>query len=300
MTKIGNKEKRLKIFRYGSAGIAKYTGGDSSLYYCPICGAGYPESSAITGIDLTLEDVPPKSVGGKPILLTCRKCNSSAGHKIDVCTASKRKFEKFERVLCGHEKTTITSVTLSMANVDIVTSICTERGFDVMPVPNANSPTAMENYKEHLRNLAANNAKGFEFKLSMTQKYDHRFYKLSQLKSAFLLMFSWLGYRYAFDSCLELVRRQIREPEKDILGTRFWIEGNESTPSKKVMFLRNPLPAFLVSFDRFAIVLPSLESPADIYNTLPSYWKKGQRVNIEAQVLLDTWPDRLQMKLDYS
>jgi hypothetical protein len=73
MIKIGTKERRLKIFRYGSAGIAKYTGGDSSLYYCPICGAGYPESSAITGIELTLEDVPPKSVGGKPILLTCIK-----------------------------------------------------------------------------------------------------------------------------------------------------------------------------------------------------------------------------------
>jgi len=293
MSKMTNKERRLKIFQYGSAAIAKYTNGDYSLYYCPICGVGYPESSAIAGADLTLEDVPPKSVGGKPILLTCRQCNSSAGHKIDVCTASKRKFEEFGRVVCGHENGTIPFVTLSMADFSIATSICTERSFDVMPLPNANPPATIEKYKEYLGNLAANNVNGFEFKLSMTQKYDHRFYKLSQLKSAFLLMFAWLGYRFAFDPRLEVVRRQIQEPENNILGTRFWIEGNESMPLNKVMFLRNPLPMFLVSFDGFSILLPTLNPTDDIYSTLPSLWGKGQRVTLEAQVLLSSWPDRL-------
>jgi hypothetical protein len=293
------KEKRLRIFRYGAAAVARYTGGDSSLYYCPICGAGYPESSAIAGTELTLEHVPPQCVGGKPTLLTCRHCNSSAGHNMDVSTASKRKFEEFARIVYGQEKGTIPCVTFSIAGFSIVTSICTERSFDVIPVRYANPPGTTEKYEEHLKNLAANKAQEFEFKISMTQKYDPRLYKLSQLKSAFLLIFAWLGYRYAFDPRLELVRRQIREPENDMLGTRFWIEGNESTPLKKVMFMRNPFPAFLVSFDRFAIVLPSLESPADIYNILASHWKKGQRVDIEAQVLLDAWPDRLQMKLDY-
>ena len=244
MAKMTKSERRLGIFRYGSVAIAKYTNGDSSLYYCPICGIGYPESSAITGADLTLEDVPPRSVGGKPILLTCRQCNSTAGHKIDVCTASKKKFEEFGRVVCDQEKGTISVVTLSMADFSIATSICTERSFDVIPLPNANPPATIEKYKEYLGNFAANNVNGFEFKLSMTQKYDHRFYKLSQLKSAFLLMFAWLGYRYAFDPRLEAVRRQIQEPENDILGTRFWIEGTESTPLKKVMFMRNPFPAF--------------------------------------------------------
>ncbi len=300
MAKMTYNERRLKIFQYGSAAIAKYTNGDSSLYYCPICGVGYPESSIIAGKDLTLEHVPPKSVGGKPILLTCRQCNLSAGDKIDVCTASNRKFEEFGRVVCGQENGTIPFVTLSVAEFSIATSICTERSFDIVPLPNANPPATIEKYKAYLGNLAANNVNGFEFKLSMTQKYDHRFYKLSHLKSAFLLMFAWLGYRYAFDPRLEVVRRQIQEPENDILGTRFWIEGNESMPLNKVMFLRNPLPMFLVSFDGFSILLPSLNHTGDIYGTLPSLWEKGRRVTLEAQLLLSSWPNRLQMKLDYS
>jgi hypothetical protein len=182
---------------------------------------------------------------------------------------------------------------------NIRASICTEHSFDVRPFPNANAPATIERYKEYLKNLAGNNSNGFEFKLSISQKYNHRLFKLSQLKSAFLLIFVWLGYRYAFDPRLEVVRRQIQEPENDILGTRFWIEGNESMPSNKVMLLRKPLSVFLVSFDGFSIVLPSLKSTEDIYNALPRYWKKGQRITFEAQVLLDSWPDRLQMKLDY-
>ncbi|MCX5804992.1 MAG: hypothetical protein NT010_02825 [Proteobacteria bacterium] len=299
MTRTSNKDKRLKIFQYGATAIAKYTKGDSSHYYCPICGVGYPESSAIAGTDLTLEDVPPKSIGGKPILLTCRQCNSSAGHKIDVCTASKREFDKFERIVCGQENGTIPVAKLSLASFNIAASISRGHSFDVMPLPNANSPTTIEKYKEHLENLAASNANGFEFELSMTQKYDHRLYKLSQLKSSFLLIFAWLGYGYAFAPNLEGVRRQIQEPENDIIGTRFWIEGNESMPLNKVMFLRNPVHALLVSFNGFSIVLPSLNFTDDIYSTLPRYWKKGQRIDLEAQVLLDRWPDRLQMKLDY-
>jgi len=103
MTKISNKEKRLNIFRYGSKAIAKYRNGDSSIYYCPICQLGYCEASAITG-ELTLEDVPPKSIGGKPILLTCRKCNSSAGHIIDAAIANKNKLVDFEKIVRKREK----------------------------------------------------------------------------------------------------------------------------------------------------------------------------------------------------
>src|SRR5262245_31174488 len=47
-------------------------------YGCPLCLRIYPSPSAFT-----VEDVPPKSVGGRPLLLTCYDCNSKAGHTID-------------------------------------------------------------------------------------------------------------------------------------------------------------------------------------------------------------------------
>lgn len=295
MAKMSNKERRLSIFRYGSKAIAKYLNDDSSLYYCPICSLGYPESSAITGDDLTLEHIPPESIGGKPILLTCRNCNSLAGHTIDVSIASKKKFEEFENIVFGQEKGIIPFVTLSLGELNVATSIHKEDSFDIRPIEKANSPSIIDRYKKHLMN----HSNDLQFKVSISHKYDSRLFKLSHLKSAFLIVFSWLGYRYAFDSRLDVVRQQIQEPKNDILGTRFWIEGNWGIPSNKIMFLNSPLPIFLVSFNGFCIVLPSLESTGDIYSFLSSYWEKGQRITLQAKIL-DSWPDKLQMKLDYS
>jgi hypothetical protein len=295
MAKMSNKEKRLTIFRHGSKAIAKYLNGDSSLYYCPICSLGYPESSAITGDDLTLEHIPPESIRGKPILLTCRNCNSVAGHTIDVSIASKRKFEKFKNIVFGQEKGIIPFVTLSLGELHVATSIHKEDSFDIRPIEKANSPSIIDRYKKHLMN----HSNDLQFKVSISHKYDSRLFKLSHLKSAFLIVFSWLGYRYAFDSRLDVVRQQIQEPESDILGTRFWIEGNESMPSNKIMSLSSPLSIFLVSFNGFCIVLPSLESKGDIYGFLSSYWERGQRITLQAKIL-DSWPANLQMKLDFS
>ena len=52
------------------------------FYVCPQRLQAFPESALATGW-LTREDVPPKSVGGKKLVLTCRNCNSAAGHEMD-------------------------------------------------------------------------------------------------------------------------------------------------------------------------------------------------------------------------
>lgn len=299
MAKMSNQERRLSIFRYGSKAIAKYMNGDSSLYYCPICGLGYPESSAIKGDDLTLEHVPPESFGGKPILLTCRNCNSLSGYTLDVSVSSKKKFEYFGRIVHGQEKGTIPFAMLSLGDIQIAVSIQRENSFDIRPLEMANAPTILEKYQRHLMNSSGNKGKDLKFNLSTSYKYNNRSFKLSYLKSAFLMVFAWLGYRYAFDPRLNVVRQQVQEPESNILGTKFWIEGNGGMPLNKIMLLTCPLPVFLVSFSDYCIVLPSLKSEGDIYSYLSSYWKKGQRITLQAKIL-DSWPNKLQMKLDYS
>lgn len=55
------------------------------MYICPLCLFGYSKAALdqTSPNPLTLEDVPPKSVGGRPILLTCKHCNNQAGRKHD-------------------------------------------------------------------------------------------------------------------------------------------------------------------------------------------------------------------------
>jgi hypothetical protein len=47
-------------------------------YACPICLRISPSDAT-----LTVEDVPPKSVGGRPLILTCKSCNDAAGATLD-------------------------------------------------------------------------------------------------------------------------------------------------------------------------------------------------------------------------
>jgi hypothetical protein len=95
---------------------------------------------------------------------------------------------------------------------------------------------------------------------------------------------------------LDIVRRQIQEPEKNILGTNFWLE-SASLPSNKIMVSKNPFPIILVSFQGFCVILPSLKFEGDTYSSLSNYWKKDDSINIEARIL-SSWPDQLQMHLD--
>jgi hypothetical protein len=65
-------------------------------YICPLCTRHF----TIIDIDkarsncLTLEDVPPKSLGGKPLTLTCKECNNTAGSLLD---------EELRKKLITHE-----------------------------------------------------------------------------------------------------------------------------------------------------------------------------------------------------
>ena len=51
-------------------------------YVCPCCMRVHGHEALSNGM-LTIEDVPPKSVGGRWLVLTCKQCNSTAGTRLD-------------------------------------------------------------------------------------------------------------------------------------------------------------------------------------------------------------------------
>ena len=55
---------------------------EQPTYICPICLTHFTSISDLKN-PLTLEDAPPKSLGGKADTLTCKNCNNTCGHKID-------------------------------------------------------------------------------------------------------------------------------------------------------------------------------------------------------------------------
>ncbi len=61
---------------------------DQPTYACPICLTPFT-IEALADKRLSAEHVPPKSVGGRELLLTCKVCNNSAGTKLHADAKTK-------------------------------------------------------------------------------------------------------------------------------------------------------------------------------------------------------------------
>lgn len=86
------REWRERRFVEGAAALRRYftaIGRPDALpptgeyYACPCCLKAFGREALSDGT-LAIEDVPPKSVGGRWLMLTCRQCNSTAGSRLDA------------------------------------------------------------------------------------------------------------------------------------------------------------------------------------------------------------------------
>jgi len=68
------------------------------VYPCPTCGRHFDKNDLESG-QLTLEHVPPESLGGTATILPCRVCNNTAGHTIDAEAASRQAPSDFQRTI---------------------------------------------------------------------------------------------------------------------------------------------------------------------------------------------------------
>ena len=59
-----------------------------AVYPCPICLTLFTVDALADG-RLSSEHVPPECVGGHELVLTCKRCNNSAGTKLDADAAVK-------------------------------------------------------------------------------------------------------------------------------------------------------------------------------------------------------------------
>lgn len=88
--------KKYKI-QFGIKHDNEYEIIDYPIYICPLCLDGFKKESLIQDDQnpLTIEDLPPESVGGKPRILTCKDCNSKSGHKFDHLIIESLRTESF-------------------------------------------------------------------------------------------------------------------------------------------------------------------------------------------------------------
>jgi hypothetical protein len=294
---MSNRSKRQSIFQVCANAASLLTESCEKIYFCPICGKDFYEDSAINGV-LTLEDVPPRSMGGKGLLLTCKNCNSKSGHNIDYHIANLHKLQNFEKTLTGqsHGQKTTANFKLNGDNYPITV----ERENSKIDIKlRQYDQKKIEKIKEYMSSVTnSDGLDDFVFNVEKSVKLDYRLLKIAYLKSSFLLITALLGYKYAFDKRLDIVRDQILNPDRNILSTSFWVDlTNCSTfPKRCLLFVSDPLNMIVVIYDSCGVILPSPLTSGDFYSDVKNTWQRGQSINFTGKIY--DWPQKPLMILD--
>lgn len=186
-------------------------------FICPLCLHTY----AIGNTELTLEHVPPESVGGKPILITCKACNSNRGAYIDVCLMN-----ELEIVHNLTHLDTIpqkTKLAFNGVEINAQTTFSKTDGFKFMISPDNNNPIEFEGFMTEVKNAK----EGYKIKIVAditNRKRDYDLANVALLKSAYLMAFHELGYMYVLNANTNIIRAQIQNPKKNVIGNAFIID----------------------------------------------------------------------------
>ena len=191
------------------------------VYLCPICLR--PHKDIYETDPLTLEDAPPKSLGGKANTLTCKSCNSKAGHQIDNHLIERLREIDSANFLPSTE--TLVKLKFNGDTLQGRVSVAADGTITMYHATKTNNPQKLD---AAMKQLTGGMAVDIDFLKSrvIPEKLEY-----ALLKTGYIMMFERFGYSLILDKCFDLVRQQLRNPEQRIYPEGFWF----SPPYPKTM-----------------------------------------------------------------
>ena len=246
-----NEGKKREWFDLGAESFARVRPGlyDRPTYPCPICLTTFT-IEALVEKQLSAEHVPPESLGGRELLLTCRSCNNSAGTKLDAHAKIKEDVQLAFAGTLEHSH----RVRAMFGDLVVNAELHTSRGTYSLQVPaKINKPGTSH---------ALQNAARMGAQLMVEHKrYADLGAKISWFRSGYLALFAVAGYELALNPAFEIVRKQILECDERKMIT-FTSELSENIPLTVKRILRVLAPewhnGYAVEFGRYFVHFPAL------------------------------------------
>lgn len=199
------------LFEQGVTAINTF-GLAERVYVCPICAISF-DDNALSERYLTKEHAPPRSAGGRALLLTCKGCNGLAGSQYDNQPVARMEYLNAMEAIFSNGTSGVSAVELSIDDVRVNATLSkkdttTNLGID----RRHNDPRIVEKF----HNKLASAADGLKINLKYRSDYIARRASISDLKSCFIVLTAKFGYSYALHDTLSKIRDQLRQPDKDI------------------------------------------------------------------------------------
>jgi hypothetical protein len=234
------------------------------FYVCPICIRAFG-IEALEARLLTREHAPPKSVGGKALALTCCDCNVSAGHQID--SHMRREADVFD-FAAGDLKEIKAGFSTESGSVPVRLS-ASGRGVVLVGLPHATRPD-VHVMGEFEAATKAKDGRKVPFKIKFAAFSAARA-RASWLRSAYLVFFAALGYRFICRPELESLRAKIANPDSDKEPRTFRLILDKSTePTLLRIDEPEALRSYVMLYRRNAIFLPRY-GDSDLYIRLAKH-----------------------------
>ncbi|MEV0241941.1 hypothetical protein AB0I06_18695 [Streptomyces sp. NPDC050674] len=294
-------DKRLRWFDEGAPklrqvlerlGLGDVLPAGQDFYACPCCLVAYPREAVSAGL-LTIEDVPPKSVGGRPLLLTCKRCNNTAGADFDSHAATRADAEDFMRGRVTGRPLPVTS------HVDGIplrgTAQWTESGVQIFGIPKQNDPKVQAAHIEALDAYVESGNPRPNHSFTIHTRFDETRARISWIRAAYLAAFAALGWSYIFRGVMEPYRKQLQQPDISVAQAYILRDSNAPSEERRVLLVDHPdeLRCVAVVMGEHTVFLPSIFRPMtcdELADAFASKRAEGDRLSVSMDGKKVPWP----------
>jgi hypothetical protein len=285
-------ERNDRWFNRGVAAYRLAKPNGQAGYACPICLRVFRAGG------LSVEHVPPKAAGGRPLVLTCVECNRTAGHEIDHHLVNSRRVRRFAR-----DDEPLRDI---RAQVEIPAGTVNARlTFDgdrisVHVAQEQNHPATQRAVIEYLNGLVVTgDPLSGQFHI-YPPHVDSEAEKRAWLRVGYLIAFAAFGYRYILDPVLDVVRAQILEKRIDHVGMCVSPPEDGGEATTRLLFVQQPeeISGLAVQVEGHTIMLPRA-GDYDYYESADRFIQdRGLRIDFTA--LECPWPEEPVLALDFA
>ena len=205
-------------------------------YLCPICLTEFTETDLQDNSSnfLTLEDAPPDSLGGSKIALTCKKCNSECGHKIDY-----RLTEILRAIDASYfYKNSKCFRTITHEGQKLTVEL-TSQGDDTLTAyhrTNQNNPTLLDKFIFGLENKTI----GPLLNLDPPKiKFDSKRVNYAIVEAHYIITFSKFGYTFLLNKEYDAIRQQLLNPDKEIYSWKPFVKDQFTSDKIGTYYVHN-------------------------------------------------------------